>query len=136
MERKKRTKRKNRGKRFSRAAVIGLTFAVTGIAACAGVYFVKKDGRETPEELLSRYMALIGKQDYEGMYEMTDPENSAYKDREAFIQRNSAIYEGIEAENIQVEIQDYDGEKNAVTAHRGADAGGHFRRDVPGYGCG
>lgn len=114
MERKKRTKRKNRGKRFSRAAAIGLTFAVTGIAACAGVYFVKKDGRETPEELLSRYMALIGKQDYEGMYEMTDPENSAYKDQEAFIQRNSAIYEGIEAENIQVEIQDYDGEKNAV----------------------
>ena len=46
MERKKRTKRKNRGKRFSRAAAIGLTFAVTGIAACAGVYFVKKDGRE------------------------------------------------------------------------------------------
>ena len=59
MERKKRTKRKNRGKRFSRAAVIGLTFAVTGIAACAGVYFVKKDGRETPEELLVRYMGLI-----------------------------------------------------------------------------
>ncbi len=114
MERKKRHKQKSTGKRFPRAAAIGLAFAVTGIAACAAVYFINKDGRETPEELLVRYMELIGKQDYEEMYGMTDPENSAYKDKEAFIQRNSAIYEGIEAENIQVEIQENDGEKNAV----------------------
>ena len=59
MERKKRTKRKNRGKRFSRAAVIGLTFAVTGIAACAGVYFVKKDGREIPLSALEYRLLLM-----------------------------------------------------------------------------
>lgn len=128
MERKKRNKRKSTGKKFPRAVAAGMAFAVTGIAACAAVYFINKDGRETPEELLVRYMELIGKQDYEEMYGMTDPENSAYKDKEAFIQRNSAIYEGIEADNIQVEIQENDGEKNVVMYEMSLDtAAGNIR---------
>lgn len=115
MVRKKRHKRKNSGKKFPRAAAVGLAFAVTGIAAGAALFFINRDRRETPEDLLIQYVDLIGKQAYEEMYEMTDPENSAYKDQEAFIQRNSAIYEGIGSKNIQIQILENDREAHAVT---------------------
>ena len=49
------------------------------------------------------------------MYEMTDSENSGYKDQQAFIQRNSAIYEGIEIADIQVEILENDRKKDGET---------------------
>ncbi len=115
MERTQRYKRKGSGKKFPRAAAAGLAFAAAGIAVCAALFWIKRDSRETPEELLVRYVDLIGKQEYEKMYEMTDSENSGYKDQQAFIQRNSAIYEGIEIADIQVEILENDRKKDGET---------------------
>ena len=115
MERTQRHKRKGSGKKFPRAAAAGLAFAAAGIAVCAALFWIKRDSREIPEELLVRYVDLIGKQEYEKMYEMTDPENSGYKDQQAFIQRNSAIYEGIEIADIQVEILENDRKKDEGT---------------------
>lgn len=103
MERKK-TRGRKKDKKLLRIAAAVLSLLAAGAALCGAVYFIRGGGRETPEELLAGYMDLIGQQAYEGMYQMTDPDNSAYTDKEAFINRNSAIYEGIEAENIQVEI--------------------------------
>ena len=56
--------------------------------------------KESPEQLLAEYMSYIEQQDYEAKYAMTDNENL---DKTSFIQRNSRIYEGIEASNVVLE---------------------------------
>lgn len=68
-----------------------------------------------PPELLKEYMELISVKGYEQMYAMVDAETSGNISEEAFVSRNSAIYEGIEAENIATEITGYDEEKGLVT---------------------
>ena len=49
------------------------------------------------------------------MYAMLDGETSGNISREDFISRNSAIYEGIELQNMQVEVTGYDEERLAVS---------------------
>lgn len=79
------------------------------------------DGRNSeyqeknPPELLTEYMELISEKAYEQMYAMVDAEASGNISEEAFVSRNSAIYEGIEAENMTTEITEYDEEKGLVT---------------------
>ena len=68
------------------------------------IFFNKGEKRETPEELLVKYMNYIPEQKYLEMYAMIDVESSRNISQEDFIQRNSAIYEGIEVQNINVEI--------------------------------
>ena len=107
MERKRRQPYKRNKKRIHIAAAV-LSVTAAFAAVCGTAYFMRGSGRETPEELLVRYMEQIGRQDYEEMYRMTDPAHSAYTDKEAFIKRNSAIYEGIEIENVRVEVLEND----------------------------
>ena len=49
------------------------------------------------------------------MYAMLHIEASGNISQEAFIKRNSAIYEGIEARNMVVKIISYDEEQMSVT---------------------
>lgn len=107
MERKRRQPYKRNKKRIHIAAAV-LSVTAAFAAVCGIVYFMRGSGRETPEELLVRYMEQIGQHNYEEMYRMTDPAHSAYTDKEAFIKRNSAIYEGIEIENVRVEVLEND----------------------------
>lgn len=107
MERKRRQPYKRNKKRIHIAAAV-LSVTAAFAAVCGIVYFMRGSGREMREELLVRYMEQIGQQDYEEMYRMTDPAHSAYTDKEAFIKRNSVIYEGIEIDNIRVEVLEND----------------------------
>ena len=50
----------------------------------------------------------IPEQKYEEMYAMLNVEASGNISREDFIKRNSAIYEGIEVQNMEIEITAYD----------------------------
>ncbi len=61
-----------------------------------------------PPAVLAEYMACIPKGDYGRMYEMLDPEASGGISREDFVKRNSAIYEGMETEHMEIEILDWD----------------------------
>ena len=70
---------------------------------------------KTPEELLVEYMDHIPKQEYEEMYAMLHIEASGNVSQEDFVTRNSAIYEGIEVQNIAVQIIAYDEEQMTVT---------------------
>lgn len=62
-------------------------------------------GREKPEELLIKYMNNITKQNYDQMYQMIDQKRSRDITQEEFQDRNSKIYEGIEAENFDIDIK-------------------------------
>ena len=110
---KSRHKRKKSRLLWIAIAVIGMA-AIT-VAVCVAEMFKKEDVWKTPEELLVEYMNHIPAQEYEQMYKMLHIEASGNVSQEDFIKRNSAIYEGIEIQNMAVEIIAYDEEQLTVT---------------------
>ena len=115
-------KGKSRNKRKkTRSRLLWIAIAVIGIAAVisavcvAGMLETKENAWRTPEELLVEYMDHIPKQEYEEMYAMLHIEASGNISQEDFIKRNSAIYEGIEVQNMAVQIIAYDEEQMMVT---------------------
>ena len=115
-------KGKSRNKRKkTRSRLLWIASAVIGIAAVisavcvAGMLATKGNVWRTPEELLVEYMDHIPKQEYEKMYGMINVEVSRNVSKEEFTKRNSTIYEGIEIQNMVVEIISYDEEKMSVT---------------------
>lgn len=115
MKGKSRHKRKKTKSRllWIAIAVIGLA-AVTTAIYITGM-FTRKNKWTTPEELLTQYMNHIPKQEYEQMYTMLNIEASGNISQEVFIKRNSAIYEGIEIQNISLEITTYDKKQKTIT---------------------
>lgn len=110
---KSRHKRKKSRLLWIAIAVIGMA-AIT-VAVCVAGMFKKEEVWKTPEELLIEYMNHIPAQEYEQMYAMLHIEASGNVSQEDFIKRNSAIYEGIEIQNMAVEIIAYDEEQLTVT---------------------
>ena len=110
---KSRHKRKKSRLLWIAIAVIGMA-AIT-VAVCVAEMFKKEDVLKTPEERLVEYMNHIPAQEYEQMYKMLHIEASGNVSQEDFIKRNSAIYEGIEIQNMAVEIIAYDEEQLTVT---------------------
>ena len=115
-------KGKSRNKRKkTRSRLLWIAIAVIGMAAVisavcvAGMLASKENVWKTPEELLVEYMEHIPKQEYEKMYAMLHIEASGNVSQEDFVTRNSAIYEGIEVQNMAVQIIAYDEEQMAVT---------------------
>ena len=115
-------KGKSRNKRKkTRSRLLWIAIAVIGIAAVisavcvAGMLETKENAWRTPEELLVEYMDHIPKQEYEEMYAMLHIEASGNVSQEDFVTRNSAIYEGIEVQNMAVRIIAYDEEQMTVT---------------------
>ena len=104
--RNKRKKTRSR-LRWIAIAVIGIA-AVISVVCVAGMLATKENAWRTPEELLVEYMDHIPKQEYEEMYAMLHIEASGNVSQEDFVTRNSAIYEGIEVQNIAVQIIAYD----------------------------
>lgn len=109
-------KRKNRGKRNRFPGILAIVLGVVIISTAIYMikFFNKEDPWKSPEELLLTYMAHIPEGEYEKMYEMLDIEESGNITKEEFIKRNSAIYEGIEMQNMLVEDVEYDKEGNLV----------------------
>ena len=115
-------KGKSRNKRKkTRSRLLWIAIAVIGIAAVisavcvAGMLATKENAWKTPEELLVEYMDHIPKQEYEEMYAMLHIEASGNVSQEDFVTRNSAIYEGIEVQNMAIQIIAYDEEQMTVT---------------------
>ena len=113
-EKSRRRKKKTRG-RLLWIAVTVTGMAVVTFAVCVAGRMTKGNEWETPEELLVKYMDHIPKQEYEQMYAMLNVEASGNVSQEDYIKRNSAIYEGIEVQNMTVEILTYDEEQRKIT---------------------
>ena len=62
--------------------------------------------QNTPESLLKEYYSYISKKDYERMYSLLSRQSREDNSREDFIQRNAAIYEGIEIKKIRIRFND------------------------------
>ena len=111
---KSRHKRKKSRLLWIASAAIGIAAVISAVCV-AGMIATKKNAWRTPEELLVEYMDHIPKQEYEEMYAMLHIEASGNVSQEKFVTRNSAIYEGIEARNMAVQIIAYDEEQMSVT---------------------
>ena len=81
---------------------------------CIGILYRKQNIMVSPEELLVEYMNHIPKQKYEEMYAMLNIEASRNISQDDFVKRNSAIYEGIEIQNMTTTVISYDEEKDVV----------------------
>ena len=115
MKKKIRHKQKKKRNRFLWIgfAVIGMVMVIA--AVCVAGMLIKRNNRKTPEELLVEYMNHISEREYEQMYALIHHGASDNISQEDFIKRNSTIYEGIEIQDMEVEIIAYDKEQMAVT---------------------
>ena len=113
MKRRVRRKKKQRTTICLTVFVLGITFI--GAIVCIGILYRKQNTLVSPEELLVEYMNHIPKQEYEEMYAMLNIEASRNISQDDFVKRNSAIYEGIEVDNMEIEVTAYDEERKAVT---------------------
>lgn len=94
-----------------------MELAVAGAIICGGITYYRQKMWDTPEELLKKYMECISQKEYEKMYDMVNKEASGDISKEDFVKRNSAIYEGIEADNLKINVLEYDKKEKSVTYH-------------------
>lgn len=114
MAKRKTRSRRKRAKRFL-WIITGIMAAITSCMAVFMMISAKKEVNITkPDELLVTYMSYIQEKKYEEMYQMIDAETSGQISEEDFTKRNSAIYEGIEIQNMTTTVISYDEEKNVV----------------------
>lgn len=87
--------------------------AVVVVAAISGIvwYFASI---EKPEEVLTAYMKNVDTGKYEAMYEMLDIQSKKDISKKAFVTRNKNIYEGIEAKDLKIEVEEVDRENDTV----------------------
>ena len=110
-------KSKHRRKRSRKILwiVASITVAITFGMAAYMLILVKQGSTLTkPDELLLAYMDYISEQNYKEMYQMLDVEASKRISEEDFIKRNSAIYGGIEIQNMTTAIISYNEDRNVV----------------------
>lgn len=114
MKGKNRCRRKK--KKSKLLLIVATVIATVGIGTV--IHVMSFSGKDmvfsSPEEVLIQYMNHIPEQEYEEMYAMLNVEASGDISQEDFIKRNSAIYEGIEVQNMEVEITAYDEKQNMV----------------------
>ena len=141
-----RRRRGNRGRKKGRLLWL-LCIPTVILAAGAGIFvlagIIREAGQTPPEELLLTYMGHIQEREYEEMYGMLCEEQLSVLDRDEFIRRNSAIYEGVEVQNLVVEVLEYDKKRAAVRYQTSMDtAAGEisfenealFQKGEEGYG--
>lgn len=73
-----------------------------------GIFISNKQKEEKAKQTLQDFIGLINEKNYEAMYEKVVTINMSKED---FIKRNKNIYEGIESQDIEIEIQEIQKQK-------------------------
>ena len=103
---KRKSKRRRRKNKI--LWVLMICMGISAITICATKFIGIRKDRTTPEEVLLKYMGYIQEQNYTAMYQLIDVEASGQISEEDFVKRNSAIYEGIEVQNMAITILSWD----------------------------
>lgn len=106
-------KRKNIKKRKNYGTIWMINLCLILVGTAIFVWYINVPDA-SPEETLKEYMSYISNQKYEQMYEMIDVGASGNICQEDFVKRNSAIYEGIDVDNMKVHITSYDKEQKEI----------------------
>lgn len=94
--------------------IIGIILILVIIVAITITVFALS-GKEKPEDTVRNYFSKLNNKEYEAIYEMISKNSRESITKEDFITRNKNIYEGIEAQNIEIEIKDTNKEKTEVS---------------------
>lgn len=91
--------------------MIGIIILILAI-----VVMQKIQKEKQAKQTLMDFVTLINEKNYEAMYEKTN----SHMSKEDFISRNKNIYEGIDSQNIQIEIQKVEkqGENYQLSYHQ------------------
>ena len=103
---KRKSKRRRRKNKI--LWVLMICMGISAITLCATKFIGIRKDRTTPEEVLLKYMGYIQEQNYIAMYQLIDVEASGQISEEDFVKCNSAIYEGIEVQNMAITILSWD----------------------------
>ena len=99
---------------FKRKKILTI-ITLVGIGILISVLFFVYMRRPSPKNTLEEYMSYINSKNYEKMYEMISDKSKATISKEDFINRNKKIYEGIEAKDLKInvnDVSDYKGSKS------------------------
>lgn len=99
---KKKSKKKR--KQQKKRVLCLVSVVLVAVVGAGGVLLYKKMTEKTREDIIKEYMGYIEKKEYEKMYALLDEASKDKVKQEDFITRNQNIYEGIEAEKIQLDI--------------------------------
>lgn len=99
---KKKSKKKR--KQQKKRVLCLVSVVLVAVVGAGGVLLYKKMTEKTREDIIKEYMGYIEKKEYEKMYALLDEASKDKVKQEDFITRNQNIYEGIEVEQIQLDI--------------------------------
>ena len=89
---------------MNKKIIISTIIIVVAILIVIGVIIINNKKEQNPEEILKQYIADINEKKYEVMYNYLSQTSKESISEEEFVTRNKNIYEGIEANNIEIEI--------------------------------
>ncbi len=85
--------------------IIFVTILIIGLSI--GGYFIhqyNKSSKNNPKELIVEYFSYLSNKDFEKMYDYLTEDSKSTISKEDFVNRNKNIYNGIEASDIKVDI--------------------------------
>ena len=91
-------------------SIVIILLVIVGITAF--VILTNKKDEENAKQILTEYVGLINDDKYEELYNYLTTEAKGKITEEDFLARNKNIYEGIDAENIKIELQSLEKENN------------------------
>lgn len=96
--------------------VVGLIALIIVIAIIATVVIInlKNQEIEKQKQAFNTYIALINDKNYDEMYNKISNSSKSNISSDDFVKRNKNIYEGIDAENIKVELGELTLENNEI----------------------
>ena len=95
---------------MKKKVLIGILILIILIVAIIAIFIVKKNKTEKPEDVWSQYISYINEQKYEEMYNMLTENSRQNISQEDFIKRNKNIYEGIDMEDLKINISNIENE--------------------------
>ena len=106
-------------KRISTKTIVIIVISIVLLLALigGGVYwyiFVLNADKNSPEEVLTQYVSYINEKDFELMYTLLSDSTKARVDKQTYLDRNSNIYNGIEATNVTISDLSYDKENKQL----------------------
>ena len=94
--------------------IIALIIIIILVIAIVGGVIYLNQPKETAEQVFTNYISLLNEKKYDELYSYISTQSKAEISKEDFVARNKNIYEGIDAVNIEVQIQSQ--EKEGKTA--------------------
>ena len=106
-------------KRISTKTIVIIVISIVLVLALigGGVYwyiFVLNADKNSPEEVLTQYVSYINEKDFESMYMLLSDSTKERVEKQTYLDRNSNIYNGIEATNVTISDLNYDKENKQL----------------------